>query len=180
MAVSKFLINKIKKFPQPTQNIFEWQLFLEFLDTYFRNRNIKNPIVVELGSGENKQKKFYEKFLSAKHIGIDISDKQSTPDIIGNTIDERTLKKLKKLLDGRMINLLFIDSYHVYKHVKLEYEMYSPLVKNIIAFHDIMTEQVEIKDFWTELYGEEKHTKLTFYKKQSHPYQFGIGVIVKE
>lgn len=180
LAISTFSLNKVKTLPKPCQNIFEWQLFLEFVETYFKNRNIGNPIIVELGTGENKQKRFYEGFLRAEYIGVDISDKQSTPDILGSTLDESTLNKLKELLNGRMINLLFIDSYHVYDHVKREYEMYSPFVKNIVAFHDIMTEQVTVKDFWNELYSEEKYTKLTFYKKQSHPYQFGIGIIVKE
>jgi len=76
----------------------EWRLFLEFVDTYFKNRKIERPIVVELGTAGNSQKKYYEELLGARHIGINISNKRGESDILGNTHDEGTLGKLKSML----------------------------------------------------------------------------------
>lgn len=170
----------------PGQLAIEWQLFLEFCETYFKNRDIKNPIVVELGVRTNTQKVFYEQILGAKHIGIDGSTEFSIPDIVGNTHDSATKDKLKVLLGGKDINLLFIDAGHSYEEVKQDYEMYSPLTKNIIAFHDIMTPFVGVRHFWRELMDDKEYMKLFFYKwcnrklKDGTQILYGIGVLIKE
>jgi len=44
---------------------------------------------------------------------------------------------LKKRLNGRAIDILFIDALHSYEAVKKDFEMYSPLCTGIIGFHDI-------------------------------------------
>jgi len=171
----------LMKSHHPGQWPKEWQLFLEFCETYFRNRGIENPIVVELGVCTNNQEPYYERFLGARHIGIDISTEFSTPEIIGNTHDQTTLEKLKTALNGNSINLLFIDAAHDYKDVKMDYEMYGPLTENIIAFHDIMTEQVWVRKFWDELVKNNKeYTKMFFYKWSFRKYQYGIGLLIKE
>ena len=159
----------------------EWQLFLEFCETYFRNRHIEKPTVVELGVCSNNQKPHYERFLGARHIGIDGSTKFSTPEIIGNTHDPTTLEKLKTALNGKSINLLFIDAAHDYKDVKMDYEMYGPLTENIIAFHDIMTEQFWVRKFWNELVkNNREYIKMFFYKWSFRKYQYGIGLLIKK
>lgn len=159
----------------------EWQFFLEFCEAYFRNRCIENPIVVELGVCRNNQKAHYEKFLGARHIGIDISTEFSIPEIVGNTHDQATLKKLKTALGGKKTNLLFIDANHGYEDVKMDYEMYGPLTKNIVAFHDIVSPQHNVRYFWNELYKDKgDYTKLAFYKWSTRIYQYGIGLLVKE
>ena len=50
------------------------------------------------------------------------------------------------------IDFLFIDASHDYKDVKLDYELYSPLVRNngVIAFHDFVSSQ-GVNDFIHEL-----------------------------
>lgn len=164
----------------------EWQFFLEFCEAYFRNRLIENPIVVELGVKKNNQKAHYEKFLGARHIGIDISTGFSTPEIVGDTHDQATLEKLKTTLGGKQINLLFIDASHGYEDVKMDYEMYGPLTRNIIALHDVMTSFFGVKDFWSELLKSKEHTKSLFYDWGSRvnaggqPFQYGIGLLIKE
>ena len=51
-----------------------------------------------------------------------------------------TLNKVKRILADRPIDLLFIDGDHTYVGVKMDFEMYRPLVRKggIIAFHDIV------------------------------------------
>lgn len=85
--------------------------------------------------------------------GIDIRCTLSTPDILGNSRDPATVNKLKEKLNGREVNLLYIDGEHTYEAVKGDYERYSPLVKNIIVIHDIVLEELKdtIGKFWNEL-----------------------------
>lgn len=166
----------------PGQNRKEWQYFLEFVDYYFKSRGIQKPIVVELGVRTGRQKIFYERLLGGTHIGIDINDTLSTPDILGDTHDPQTLMRLEDMLKGKAIDLLFIDADHGYDAVKRDFEIYEPLTKHIIAFHDIRTEQVRVSLFWEELLNDNRPwIKMMFYQKILHrPYQYGIGIIVKE
>lgn len=160
----------------------EWRLFLEFIDAYFKNRKIERPIIVELGTAGNSQKKYYEELLGARHIGINISNSHREPDILGNTHDEGTLGKLKSMLGNKPINLLFIDACHNYQDVKRDYEMYAPLTKNIVAFHDIKLQREEVRLFWKEVGEIEKHNpKLSIYSySKRHNIIMGIGMILKE
>jgi RNAse (barnase) inhibitor barstar len=178
--------NVLAKEQLPTQNLPEWQYFLEFVEAYFKNRGISHPIVVELGVQHNYQKQFYEKFLGAEHIGIDIEEKVGKPDILGDTHDEETLNKLKAKLNGRAINLLFIDAEHFYDDVAMDYEMYGPLVQNIIALHDVVHDDptlplVLIRLLWEEILknerDEDKHTKVLISLEHV---RFGIGMVMKE
>lgn len=136
----------------PMQNIREWQIYLGIIETYFRIRKIENPIIVELGTAWNKQKKYYEELLNYTHIGIDINDK-TRPDIIGDCKDSATVDKLKGKLSGQLINLLFIDCDHGYLSTKEEYGLFSPLVKNIIVLHDVISYK-SCERFWDELKGD--------------------------
>ena len=176
------LYDRLLKECWPAQNIKEYRFFLEFLESYFKNRGIANPIIVELGVRGGCQKRYYEQILGAKYIGIDIDDTYSVPDILGNTHDPQTLVALKDLLKGEPINVLFIDADHAYESVKKDFGIYGFLTKNIIAFHDIRTEQVEVKRFWEELLvTSNAWIKMMFYQKNIlRPYQYGIGVIIKE
>lgn len=165
----------------PNQQIQEWRFFLEFIEAYFKDRNIMNPLIVELGSGHNQQKDFYEKLFDAEHIGIDIK-RRYRPDILGDTGNLATLNHLKKRLAGRPINLLFIDGGHKYETIKNDYELYGPLTKNIIAFHDIKCplDDVEAKLFWPEVcIAESKSTKIEFYIERKRP-NMGIGLLIRE
>ncbi len=148
--------NRLMRRGAPKQHPPEWRAFLELCEDHMKKQGIEHPVVVELGSYKNDQKKFYEQLLNAEHIGIDISD-SGKPDIKGSTYKSKTLKALKKKLNGRDINILFIDASHRYKNVKKDYEIYAPLCKNIVALHDVELGRYQVErtrevwKFWDEL-----------------------------
>lgn len=166
----------------PSQCRSEWLRFLELCETYLKKHEIENPIVVELGIGRNRQKKFYEQLLGAEHIGIDIQIERFPPEILGDTHNPKILKALKRKLNGRPINILFIDADHSYRAVKRDFEIYSPLCSDIIAFHDIdngryqRNKRIEVWKFWDEL-KIRKHEDFSFISIEG---EMGTGVMIKK
>jgi hypothetical protein len=179
MTVTDHALRSLKG---PNQIFYEWKVFLQFAQTYFEALKVERPLVVEIGTQYGRQRAFYEKFLGATHIGIDISSELSEPTILGDSKDAKTLELLDICLDERKINLLFIDGDHSYEGVKQDYTIYSPLVTDIIAFHDIRHEK-GIYKFWDELRTKEKdNPNLSFLSIGAYGSgwcQLGIGVIVK-
>ena len=151
--MKNLLLDKVKDFTKLSQSMGEWRIYLEFIEAYFRNRGIRKPMIVEIGTGWGRQKWFYEELLGYSHIGIDRDHRLGIPDITGNSRDITTLDKLKERLGGREVNLLYIDGGHTYLGLKKDYEMYSPLAKNIIVIHDIVIEELQnrVGKFWNEL-----------------------------
>jgi len=174
----------------PSQSMGEWQAYLEFIDTYFRNREIKKPMIVEVGIGFGKQKRYYEEILGYEHIGVDISAARC-PDIVGNSRNPATMVELMKILNGRDVHLVYLDAKHTYEVLKEDYKIYAPLAKNIIAIHDIVFEDC-IRGFWDELMAKAAKSRiqdrtfitLTGYytKRVDKEYSFGqgTGLILKE
>jgi len=181
----------------PSQHVSEWRLFLELCEMYMKKRGVERPIVVELGVWQNRQKKFYEQLLGAEHIGIDAIDKRSTPDILGNTHDPKTLEELKEKLRGRRINILFIDAGHSYKSVTRDWDIYTPLCDDIIVLHDTETYRHRDKKinkvhiFWDELKeksfsGPAEYRDFLFIELHAHHWRgktnrgLGLGMIIKK
>jgi len=177
------------------QSIPEWRAFLGFVSSYFNYRNIRKPIVLEIGTQDNYQKQFYEEFLNAEHIGIDIDPKaKGGVDILGNSHDKEIIEKVKDRLAGRMIDLTFIDGDHSYDGTKEDYEIYSPMTKHLVAIHDVANTYVnpaphlppvETHILWREIcYNEKNHMLITFQKNRKHEREpwinLGIGLVVKD
>ena len=175
------------------QDYTEWKMFLEFCSEYLKKHKIKNPVVVELGVLNNRQKAFYEQLLDAEHIGIEISDKRCKPDIRGDTHDPKTLAKLMRKLNGRPIDILFIDAAHKYEDVTKDFEMYSPLCTGLVVFHDTETfrntsrQLIRVWEFWDEIKlgtyegkTEYKHYPLiSIFNRRKGGSQRGTGIMVK-
>ncbi len=73
-------------------------------------------------------------------------------DLRGNRYS--TYSRLERHLDGRPIDLLFIDGDHSYQGVRQDFETYGQLTDegSIIAFHDIVPNPhdpaIEVAEFW--------------------------------
>jgi len=170
------------------QHPAEWRIFLEFIYSYFKDRHVENPIVVEIGTMANVQKEFYKELLGAEHIGIDIA---GNADIVGRSQLLLTRKNLEVLLAGRKIDLLFIDGDHLYDAVKADYEIYGPLTQHIIALHDIshpysLAIPEETMRLWNEIVALNRvDTCLSIQRWNaattglSAGRQMGIGLVIK-
>lgn len=80
----------------------------------------------------------------------------SSTAVFGDSHDPLTLETLKSVLPGP-VDFLFIDGDHSYEGVKLDYQMYGPLVRpgGLIAFHDIVDHpdqpDIQVSRLWAEL-----------------------------
>jgi predicted O-methyltransferase YrrM len=70
---------------------------------------------------------------------------------------DRTLARVRDILDGREIDLLFIDGDHTDDGVRRDYQMYAPLVGRggVTVFHDVLPHPevpgCEVHRLWDEL-----------------------------
>jgi cephalosporin hydroxylase len=93
---------------------------------------------------------------------------------------EATLQQVKRVLNGEKADLLFIDGDHSYNGIKMDFEMFSPLVKDggLIALHDIVVHPVEtgceVNKFWEEIKNRYEYTEFVSDWNQGWA---GIGTI---
>ena len=94
---------------------------------------------------------------------------------------QETIEKLKKILNGRKIDFLFIDGDHSYNGVKNDFENYYKLMKTegLIAFHDIVSNINDLSfgthDFWEEI--KQKYEYKEFIRPEAKNNGCGIGLI---
>lgn len=172
------LIQKYK----PSQDFNELQSFFELAKTY-------NPqVIVEIGLERCGLLQLWDKVFSPELV-IGIDDTQQVAEIAAGiedlkavviapaiSQDETTYEHVKTILDGRQIDLLFIDGGHTYVEVKADFEMYSELVADggIVVFHDIAVSNdnpsfCEVQRYWDEI--KESYERTEFRRS------VGIGVI---
>ena len=128
------------------------------------------------GGGFPKQKiPFLKYFLS------DVKDSKVSI-ILGDSHEKKTFEKLKSILNNQEIDFLFIDGDHRYQGVKMDFEMYKPLVRmgGVIAFHDIMDSEYHHKQecyvdkLWNEIKSDYEYKE--FIQSPSQ-HKYGIGVL---
>jgi hypothetical protein len=112
-----------------------------------------------------------------------VKDKQIIYPIVGDSHALSTLNKIKRLLEGRKIDFLFIDACHDYGSVKKDYEFYSPLVGEggIVAFHDINSLKSSgwasgVHKLWNEIKGNYRNLEIINDPKREG---YGIGLLFK-
>lgn len=91
-----------------------------------------------------------------------------------------TFEQLKKILNGKQIDYLFIDGDHTYEGVKTDFHLYKELVKpgGTIGFHDVVVHEgssCDVHTFWNEIKPEYAHKE--FIKDPETQKKFGVGVI---
>lgn len=99
--------------------------------------------------------------------------------IRANSHDPSTLEEVRRLFEGRQIDMLFIDGDHTCEGVKMDWEMYSPLVRagGLVVFHDVAGNygEIQVKKFWDTVKPGYEHREY-----MAHPNgQYGIGVVFK-
>jgi predicted O-methyltransferase YrrM len=97
----------------------------------------------------------------------------------GDSHDLALANRVRAILAGRPIDVLFIDGDHSYEGVKADFENYSPLVRpgGLIAFHDIVPtaqEEVTVSYFWKEISA--RLPSIEFIERPDQQ-SYGIGVL---
>ena len=153
------------------------------LFTWCRYTNAAKVISVDLPGGihgggypELKQK-LYRAFLSgqagrAVHL------------IQEDSHAKETLEEVKRILNNEPVDFLFIDGDHTLEGVKMDFDMYSPLVRRggLIAFHDIIPNTtdhedaatIEVPVFWQQVKGMFRSEEFIESKDQGN---MGIGLL---
>jgi cephalosporin hydroxylase len=89
-----------------------------------------------------------------------------------------TLSKVSQLLNGRRLDVLFIDGDHTYAGVRADFDMYAPLVRpgGIVAFHDIAVQPLpnEVVRLWNEIKPRYRHKEILHSTAKD---AMGIGVL---
>jgi len=97
--------------------------------------------------------------------------------IAGSSQTPKTLENARGIFNNELIDFLFIDGDHTYTGVKMDYEMYSPLVRQggIVAFHDIgQNEEGGCNKFWNEIKSTTAGFKEILFDSNQEK---GIGVL---
>lgn len=100
--------------------------------------------------------------------------------VTANSHSSETQRDVERLLDGKRVDLLFIDGDHSYEGVKQDFSMYFPLIaeNGIVVFHDIVDDtrfkSCEVKRFWDEIKLEFRHQEIIADPDQGWA---GLGVI---
>jgi cephalosporin hydroxylase len=100
-----------------------------------------------------------------------------------SSYDVRTIEQVSTFLDGRAIDVLFIDGDHRYEGVKKDFMLYRQFVRDggLILFHDIVPDRGLGSDWaggvpklWKELTAHYPHQEFIESRGQNG---YGIGVL---
>jgi cephalosporin hydroxylase len=95
-----------------------------------------------------------------------------------NSHRKETQLAVSKLLNGRQLDLLFVDGDHSYAGVRADFEMYSPFVRQggVVAFHDIAVQPPpnQVARFWNEIKTRYPHKEILHRTTKD---AMGIGIL---
>jgi cephalosporin hydroxylase len=93
---------------------------------------------------------------------------------------QETKERVLRVLDGDLLDYLFLDGDHTYEGVRRDFEMYAPLVRGggIIALHDIAVHnrdsECQVDKFWSEVKNQFRHQEIVENPKQGWA---GVGIL---
>lgn len=105
-------------------------------------------------------------------------DRQMIELVRGNSHQASSVEAVERILKNRPVDVLFIDGDHTYEGVKMDFELYSPMVRKggLIALHDITPSlhniEIEVPQFWRELRDAYENSEITFQQDEA-----GIGIL---
>lgn len=84
------------------------------------------------------------------------------------------------MLGGQNVDFLFIAGDYTYAGVKVDFELYAPLVRSggLIGFHDVNSKQqahIQVPQFWEEVKSGYRHYE--FIDRDGFETWGGIGVL---
>jgi len=140
----------------------------ELAEALAQFNELKPQVIVEIGCDAGGTLWAWQQ-TGARVIGVDLPkagfstgrDLDTDAEIVyGDSHDPATRDALAEVLGSEPIDVLFIDGDHTYDGVRIDYELYSPLVRpgGIVAFHDICVHpgraDVGVYLLWQQLDGQ--------------------------
>lgn len=98
-----------------------------------------------------------------------------------DSAERTTVERVAEILDGRPLDLLFIDGDHSYEGVRADWEGYSPMVGpgGVAILHDVLPNpwnpSVEVDAFWEDRLADSAHTRVV--RDPGDMRRFGFGVV---
>jgi len=106
--------------------------------------------------------------------------RQSAHCVRSDSHSVESLNKVRSILGEALLDVLFIDGDHTYEGVRLDFELYSPLVRGggIIVMHDVAQHQPDstcnVRQYWQELQSRYATREIIESEQQGWA---GIGVV---
>ena len=104
--------------------------------------------------------------------------------VLNDSTDPAVVAHVREALDGRPVDVLFLDGAHTYDGVRRDFENYSPMVRagGCVLFHDIAhpddeepSELMQVERFWREVTEGREH--LEFIRDDPDGYHLGVGLL---
>jgi predicted O-methyltransferase YrrM len=155
----------------------------------------KPRVVLEIGTGEGGTLFLLTRIATSNAIFVSVdlpshpkwreklfssfSMKDQTLQFVrGNSHNTDTFNNVKQSLGENSVDLLFIDGDHKYDGAKMDFELYSQLVREggLVAFHDIVPTDlhldIEVPEFWNEIKNNYDYIEIIEEKNAK-----GIGIL---
>lgn len=158
--------------------------------------NLHPDIIVEIGTARGGTLFMWSQLAKSKVITCDLIENDikkpfyesfpkpaSSCEVVllsGDSHDIKFKERLRKELDGKHIDFLFIDGDHTERGVEADFNMYKDLVRpgGAIAFHDIVQKQPipenQVFYFWDRIKNNYKHKEFINDNDQCG---YGIGIL---
>ena len=142
--------------------------------TFFIWANLASECIITCDLNKSKVREEFYKYFPPEKSNANVITLE------GDSHKPEFLDLVKKHLNGRAVDFLFIDGDHTEAGVRSDYNMYNHLVRSggIIAFHDILEKQPtpnnQVYYFWKEI---KKSTNTEEFVKDHNQTGCGIGII---